>query len=199
MPERPLTAHPVGWQKSLMSFLGRKLSSPDSEFFRNLRTAPHHGSSLMKLFEFEGRTVIIKRDLSMVLSPKGRLVDLHLHGSDYQRTRKFLLEHQRAVEQKKLAPKYYDLHSIKVFGKRGHFIVMDYVKGEKYSELFEALQEPYKSHLKRARVEVESNFKKLIGEKKALLQFDDMIVSGNTNPEDVLKGKWKFRLPYDFM
>jgi len=183
---RGYEARPTRRGKELMAELERKLTR---EFFESLKDAdpdlhrkdPHK----VKQFEFEGKLYVIKDTLG-----RG-----NLQGYNYEDYRRALHVHQLAVRNGIIKPKHYMLRTIRVHGRIGNYLVMDFVDGRKYSTLVNSLESP--QFLKKTRDELEENLEKL--NKKGFttmvrgrrFQFDHSIV--RKARFDV----WEFYLPYD--
>jgi len=193
-----VTARPVGWQKDLMKYLRKELNS-NPGFFNTLEILKGDRGVPKRVLDFRGKKVVIKRDPT-VKDPD--IAKRGIHGGNYEKIRKLLLAHQAGVLEGKINPKSYVLRSIKVYGRIGEFLVMDYVQGKGYYYHYFL---PYSGtsgtidlkDVREAKNEIEQNFCKVVGVNQKHLQFFDMIVAGKTNPAHPEKGKWIFYLPYD--
>ncbi|HLC79946.1 MAG TPA: hypothetical protein VJG83_06030 [archaeon] len=171
-----------GPHKDILAFLEKKLAN--KKFFEGL---PKISKYSIRKFEYNGKTAVIKQTYGD-----------SSHGIEFGKIRQTLLKHQMAVRTKKIVPKTYKLRSIKVFGRVGNYLVMDFVKGQNLGDWFDRHKNPEVArHLSEATYEMERNFNSQGA--LPIPQLTDLIVAGNTNPQEPTKGKWIFYLPYDYI
>jgi len=169
----------------LMEYLEEKFKDPN--FFNSLTKDNTIHTPNVRTKEFEGTTFAIKNTHGMVS-----------HGFDAEKMRKDFLAHQMAIRKGELKATHYKLRSIKLLGKIGDYLVMQYIPIINIREM-RANHQWAQSHV-RAYGELAGNLLTLhnTGKIDRVPQYSDLRSTGNTNPSDVNKGKWVFYLPYDY-
>ena len=180
---------PPAEQRRLIQELEGKLKNPD--FFNGL---PSLKSSSVKRFEFNGVSVAIKNTKGNI--PPGSNIR-QMHGYDFNSFRKTLLAHQEAVRNKGITASRYKLKSIKVYGRIGNFLVMEFVESPSRGKVRRELNAAVRKSLDAATAQLESNLGKLTRDYTNIPQETHLMVVGNSNPKYPDKGQWVFFLPYD--
>ncbi|MCD6479000.1 MAG: hypothetical protein J7L44_03890 [Candidatus Diapherotrites archaeon] len=170
----------------LIKELEIKLANP--YFFSGLEYIGDLGR--VRLFYYEGIPVAIK--------DTGRL---ERHGFDYEKIRKALLVHQKAVLEGKIKPNHYRIVTPKVYGQIGRYLIMEYIEHKEHPKPGVTKNQAEITSYREAYRELEDNFMKAIKISKAydvdVPQLIHLMVLGNTNPKNPKKGTWLFSLPYD--
>jgi hypothetical protein len=147
------------------------------------------GSGYVRLYTFRGKRVVIK-------DTRGRATE----GFNYGEIRKSIKKHHTHVLDGKIAAERYRIKTPRVYGTIGNFVVMEYMPSVSYKYARDHFSHPYKGSMERAVREVQKNFDRLVATHAIpkAPQISDIMVLGNSNPEQPDQGKWYFSLPYDY-
>jgi hypothetical protein len=166
-------------EQRLVAFLHKSLTP---SFFDSLERISN-SAMVVKRLDFEGLSLAIK-------DTNGDAG----HGYAFEKSRQSFLAHQQAIRFGELQSVNYKLHSARVLGKIGPYLIMTFMKGEPLYELRQKLAGPTNESLESALSELENNFNKLQEFNKI-----GMIPDITHLTAKLEKGKWIFYLPYDFM
>ena len=184
-PKRQIVWH-TARQARLLKFLQGELQKPG--FFRGLLETI--GTPKVRKFVFDGTPVAIK-------NTKGFAEE----GRNYAKLRQNFLKHQFAVRNGRIKAQFYKLKSPRVYGVIGNYLVMEFVAEKPILDFLPADEkkaEEIKASCIKAIRELEENIKQ-INKAAPKPQVTDIMIAGNTNPKEPLKGKWIFFMPYDYV